>query len=73
MAKTIHNLKLHETLIEEKNRITRVAGGWIYEVGQKADETYNNAVFVPYKREFNVLFPISSGNGFKLSELFKFS
>lgn len=57
----MHNMELHEIrAINNKIRVMRVPGGWIYErVIKKISDTENEvlAVFVPYSEEFNVPTP----------------
>jgi hypothetical protein len=54
--KSIYELKLHEiTMLNQKIRVIRVPGGWIYErVTKKISDTDNEviAVFVPYSDEY---------------------
>lgn len=54
----MHDMELHEIrAINNKIRVIRVPGGWIYErVIRRLSDTDNEvvAVFVPYSEEFNV-------------------
>lgn len=54
-VKTIHDLKLHESLrIHPTLSVVRVPGGWIYLYEHTIDSSgeVNTAVFVPYSKEF---------------------
>jgi len=55
-VKTIYELELHEvTIINNRIRVLRVPGGWIYErLTKKISHTENEAVaiFVPYSAEY---------------------
>ena len=54
--KTIYNLKLHEgILIDPHIYITRVPGGWLYDVGEEENIF---VVFVPFDDEFMKTKPI---------------
>lgn len=56
--KNIHAMTLHQTIsINDDTRVTRVPGGWVYEVTNAfnglAAAGYQSAVtFVPYSDEF---------------------
>ena len=47
----IYQMGLHESIKKDKMIITRVAGGWIYEI-PRGDTRRYTSVFVPYNNEF---------------------
>ena len=55
MKDNIYLLDLHETLILYNGEmiITRVAGGWIYEI-RKPQANLLELVFVPFNNEFQI-------------------
>jgi len=55
MQNIIYDLKLHEsTKIYEGLIVTRVPGGWIYEI-QKPMANILEIVFVPFNNEFQII------------------
>lgn len=49
--KTIYELELHESTGGDNYRITRVPGGWVYQI-QSWEELSMAMTFVPYNNEF---------------------
>lgn len=49
--KSIYKLQLHESTSGDNYRITRVPGGWIYQM-QSWEEVSMTMTFVPYNNEF---------------------
>ncbi len=50
---TIYDLEFHQGLeVTEHCIVTRVAGGWIYEMYSEFHEKLYSTVFVPYSAEF---------------------
>jgi len=56
---SIHQMNLHEIIplrvpgnTKSQGRITRVPGGWIYEMWDCLNEVYTSQTFVPYNEEF---------------------
>jgi hypothetical protein len=54
-SKTIYSIGLHETItISEGFLVTRVAGGWIYEI-QKPQVNVLEIIFIPFNNEFMIV------------------
>lgn len=57
---SIYHMNLHDIIplvssnasSNSQGRITRVSGGWIYEMWDCLNEVYTSQTFVPYNEEF---------------------
>lgn len=58
----IYKMKLHDTIAVTPNSVdniatsyfavTRVPGGWIYQIWSELDQDYSQDIFVPFDNEF---------------------
>ena len=51
IVECLYGLKLHRSFVDNEMRITRVPGGWIYEIPRGISKRVTSQ-FVPYDNEF---------------------